>query len=101
MKQELKAITFFLFLSSIFIVSHEMTHASVYEDFNCFNVEVNIPDLDDQRYLASTEATCINSSYPEVKVAQQNVEASGYQLFPAYLLLTLLTTLYMYNEELL
>lgn len=98
MIDELKTVALFLLFTGLFVFVHEKTHESVYQDYNCTDIQVNLVDFNTSA-LASTQARCPAETMQEMDVNQQNVEATGYQILPLYLLVSMFVVLYMYNEE--
>lgn len=89
----------FLVLSTSFLFVHESTHLSVFKDYQCEQTSLGTaPEKGMALYTSARE--CPKENMEKIVQAQDTVEAVGYQLFLIHLVLSLLTSIYMYNEEL-
>jgi hypothetical protein len=80
-------VTFFvLTFTAIGVFNHELTHGAIYHDYGCENVSYNWILTEDSSNLAEATATCSipTEKMNRLKLVQDNVEASGYQIGPLY-----------------
>lgn len=90
MKELFVEFAVFTLLILVFMFTHEFTHVSVAKDFDC---QASMDLLPDKNGFMSVHSKCQNLSEQEwiaFKQAQSQVESTGYQLFPVYILLTVL-----------
>lgn len=78
---------------SSFIVVHEMTHAYIYNDFDCENIEYGLfGEMDDSfgsfAYVTADCSDISSDEYGRMDVLQGVVEAVGYQMLLPHTLLT-------------
>lgn len=77
-------------LSLMFFLTHELTHVSIAKDYNCQDISVHpYPDLETNS-LMYTSYDCSNlgkGAYLAFHSDQQMVEAVGYQLYAAIMMI--------------
>jgi len=93
MNKQLTGLLLLLFFFSVFVTTHAFTHRQVYLYNDCTNVSMQLGGA--PTAFASTQANCPTENIDQIENQQVMVESVGYQLFPAYTLLSLLLTFYI------
>lgn len=94
-KQFLFHLGLIIALFTSFSVVHELTHKTVAENYNCQNTSIDYTPSIEEGYFMATFYSCPDLTKQEalhLKSDQNMVEAVGYQLFAA--LVVLLSVLY-------